>query len=173
MATHGKDLRFLVLFGFLMGLYYLASTTAVVKDRFFPWYLETSARVCGAIVHIFGYDDMEVKGNALVCKRGSISVERGCDAITPCALFVAAVLASPVPWRAKIPGAAVGCLILMAINLVRIISLFVTRVHWQQAFDIMHLDVWQSLFILFSIVLWALWAAWERGRQRRRRHAPS
>jgi len=51
---------------------------------------------------------------------------------------------------------------------VRIISLFLCAVHWKSAFNIMHLDVWQALFIFLAILFWALWAAWAVKRQRRR-----
>ena len=84
-----------------MAMYYAASTTHVVKDRFFPWYLGWSARTTGTVLHAMGYTEVEVEGNAVVSRRGqrrgAISVERGCDAVQPSALFVSAVLASPVP----------------------------------------------------------------------------
>ncbi len=169
LATHGRDLRFLVLFGILMGAYYFLSTTTAMKDQFFPWYLEATAKVSGAAVHLFGYDEMVIRGNALIEPRGSISVERGCDAIAPTALFVATVLASPVPLMSRFSAAMGGCLLLMVINVVRIISLFLTRVHWKSAFDVMHLDVWQSAFILLAIVLWMVWATWESRRRKKRK----
>ncbi len=165
MQTHGRDLRFLVLFGFFMAVYYFCSTTETMKDRFIPWYLELNAQASGAVVHVFGFDTMTIKGNAMVSPGGSISVERGCDALTPCALFVSAVLASPVPLGSRLLAASAGGLLLLVINLLRIISLFLTRVYWMEAFDIMHLEVWQALFIFLAILFWWLWAAWESKRR--------
>lgn len=104
-------------------------------------------------------------------EKRSVSVERGCDALAPSALFVSAVLASPVSIRSRLIAALGGTLLLMVINLVRIISLYLTRIHWPKAFDVMHLDVWQSLFIFLAILLWAVWATWERSRARKKRHA--
>lgn len=153
-----------------MGLYYAASTTSPVKNRFFPWYLRLSAQASGMALQSFGYHGVSVRGNSLVAPRGAVSVERGCDAVEPCALFASAVLASPVSLWAKVPAAAIGCVFLMIINLVRIMSLLLTAAHWKAAFDIMHLDVWQSVFIFLAILFWALWASWET-RRRTRRHA--
>ena len=129
--------------------------------------------MCGAALHLVGYEDMNVRGNALWSPRGAVSVERGCDAMDPCALFVSAVLASPVALSSRLPAALLGAVLLMIINLLRIVSLFLTAVHWRPAFDIMHLDVWQSLFIFLAILFWAVWASWERHRRRRTRHAPA
>ena len=173
LATHGRDLRFLLIFGVLMGVYFLATTTSTVKDRFIPWYLETSARACGGVLNLCGDTTVRVEGNAMISTQGrrSVSVERGCDALAPSALFVSAVLASPVALSSRLLAAGVGTLLLLVINLFRIISLYLTRVHWPQAFDVMHLDVWQSLFIFLAILFWAVWATWERRRVLRKRHA--
>lgn len=172
--THGRDLKFLTVFAVLMGLYYSVSTMSWAQDWFFPWYLLKNAEAAGAVVHAFGYDDVDVQGRALASPRGSISVERGCDAVEPAALFVSAVLASPVPLLSRLTAAVLGTFLLMLVNLVRIISLFLTNIHWKKAFDIMHLDVWQAAFILLAILLWAFWASWVmRRRTRRKKHASS
>lgn len=173
MRTHGRDLKFLVVFGVLMSAYYLATTSDRVENEFFPWYLQKNAELSGWVVHRFGYDDMEVRGRALVSDRGSISVERGCDAAAPIALFVSAVLASPAPFLSRLSAAAVGTLLLLIINQIRIISLFLTNVYWKKAFDIMHLDVWQAAFILLAILLWALWAASVARQRKMRRDVPA
>ena len=165
--THGRDLKFLAIFAVLMGLYYLASTTSWTQDRFFPWYLLKNAEVSGAVVHAFGYEDMDLRGNALVSPRGSISVGRGCYAIEPAALFVSAVLASPARFWSRLSAALIGTVLLMVVNLIRIITLFLTNIHWKKAFDIMHLDVWQAAFILLAILLWAFWASWATGKRTR------
>ena len=160
METHGRDLRFLLIFAVLMGIYYAATTTAAVKERFFPWYLTLNADASVVVLHGAGIDYVKRVHHGLNSDRGSIAVERGCDAVEPTALFVSAVLASPVPWLSKIPAVFVGTLILAVVNIVRIVSLFLSAVYWRAAFDILHLDVWQAAFILLAILLWALWASW-------------
>jgi len=160
MDTHGRDLRFLVIFAVLMGIYYAATTTAAVKERFFPWYLTLNADASVVVLHGVGIDYVQRIHHGLNSPRGSINVERGCDAVEPTALFVAAVLASPVPWLSKLPAVLVGTLILAIVNVVRIVSLFLSAVYWRKAFDILHLDVWQAAFILLAILMWALWASW-------------
>lgn len=151
-----------------MCVYYIATTTVAMKERFFPWYLRFNADVSVGTLHAFGYDEVSRSGNYLKSPRGSVSVERGCDAAEPTALFVAAVLASPVGLLSKLPAVLVGALILAVVNIVRIVSLFLSAAHWRAAFDILHLDVWQAAFILLALLMWLLWAAWATKRQKRR-----
>lgn len=172
METHGRDLRFLGLFVLFMVIYYFISTTSTMKDRFFPWYLEANARASVAVLNAFGYPDLTRKEKTVSSPKGSITVARGCDAMEPAALFISAVLASPVSWSSRILAAILGTALLLTINLVRIISLFLCAAHWRAAFDIMHLDVWQALFIFLAIFLWAIWAAWAVKRHRRK-HVPA
>jgi exosortase/archaeosortase family protein len=167
MSTHGRDLRFLIIFGLLMLGYYFLTTTYVVDQRFVPWYLKATTQAAGGTLHAVGYDAVSVEGNDLVGKKGRITVERGCDAIAPTALFVSAVIASPAAIGSKAVAVLAGVSILMLVNLVRIITLFLTAVHWPAAFDVMHLDVWQAAFIFLAIVLWALWASWAARRRAR------
>ena len=173
-ATHGRDLRFLAVFGVLMGIYYWGTTTEAVDKGFFPWYLVKTTSASADVLNLFGYDDVTAEGTNLVGSVGSvgsISVARGCDAVAPTALFVSAVLASPASIGSKLLAVVCGTLILMVVNLIRIVTLFLTAVYWPRIFDAMHLDVWQAVFIFLAILLWALWASWASRRRKRRSHA--
>jgi exosortase/archaeosortase family protein len=171
LETHGRDLRFLVLFVLFMGIYWVISTTSTVADRFIPWYLDANAGATVSVLSAVGYPDISRNGSSVSCPKGSVTVARGCDAMDPAALFISAVLASPVPWSARLLAAVAGTALLLAINLFRIISLFLCAVHWKSAFDVMHLDVWQGAFIFLAIFLWAGWASWIAKRNLRQAHA--
>jgi exosortase/archaeosortase family protein len=84
----------------------------------------------------------------------SISIARGCDAIEAMALFASALLAFPARWRPKLIGLLGGIVALFLLNIIRIVTLFLTGVYFPKAFEIMHLDVWQALFLLFAVGLW-------------------
>lgn len=172
--THGRDLRFLMIFAVLMGFYYLISTTQLLEKRFFPWYLKTTTTISGAVLHMGG-SKVTIDGNTLIDpdpeQHALVTVERGCDAIAPTALFISAVIASPAPWVTKFPAILGGTFILMVVNIIRVVTLYLTRVYWLKAFDIMHLDVWQAVFIFLSILLWAFWAARTTKRMKRQHDA--
>ena len=150
-------LRFVVLFVVFMCAFQLIMIIPYVKDTIFPAYLRINAQASGAFIGLFE-DSVRVNGHSISSPRSSLSIERGCDAIEPSALFVAGVLAFPAAIAAKIPGMLLGTVCLMVLNLVRIISLFYIRIHFPSVFEIMHVDVWQTLFVLVAILFWILWA---------------
>jgi exosortase/archaeosortase family protein len=159
VRANWSDLRFLFVFGLCLGLYFLSTLTAPMKDGFFPAYLRWNARVSGVLLRTLG-EDVSVRERTIISPKGpSIDIERGCDAVEPSALFVAAVLASPVPIFSRLGAAIVGTFLLMLLNLVRVVSLFLVRLYFPKAFETMHLDVWQAIFIILAILLWAGWAS--------------
>ena len=151
-------LRFVLLFGLFLGLFELVFVLPVVKNQLFPAYLRWNAVASGALLGIFE-DSVVTHGNS-IAGRYSLTIERGCDALDPSALFLAGVLAFPSALMAKLPGMFFGTLCLMALNLVRIASLYYIGVYIPSWFHIMHVDVWQAAFILIAIVFWVLWALW-------------
>lgn len=151
--------RFVALFGLYMALFWAAGATTVVKDHVFPPYLRFNALVSGWILGLFEKNILVYEQS--ISGRFALTIERGCDAIEPSALFLAGVLAFPAPRARKVPGMLIGTLCLMAINLVRIISLYYCGVYFShRTFEIMHVNVWQTLFIVLAILFWVLWAVW-------------
>ncbi|MFQ5413310.1 MAG: exosortase H [Phycisphaerae bacterium] len=151
--------RFLVGSVIVMSVLQVALATGFVKHRAIPAYQRLCASMSAGVIGLFG-EDITANGPALASPRFSVNIKKGCDAIQPTALLVAAVLASPVPLRRRLWGASVGTLFLAAMNLVRVISLFYIGIYWPNAFDMMHFEVWQAVFIFLAIAAWGLWAFW-------------
>ncbi|MCP4590789.1 MAG: hypothetical protein GY842_08590 [bacterium] len=150
-------LRFVVVFGLVLGLFHAAFFAHLTGAPLFDRYLAANAEVAGMILRAVGYDTT-VEDNVISGRGASITIIRGCDALQPIALFVAAVVALPAGFRTKPPGVALGVLALLALNMLRIVSLYYCRLNHPRAFDIMHYDVWQAVFILAAILLWVVWA---------------
>ncbi len=151
-------LRFVLMFMVLMGLYYASTATDFIKNSAFPAYLRLNAQVSASVLSVFE-DSVQASGQA-IHGRFPLTIERGCDAIEPSALFIAGVLAFPVGLRLKIPGMLIGTLCLAFINIFRIVSLYYVGVYIPKWFQIMHVDVWQAVFIFIAIVFWFFWALW-------------
>ncbi|MCH8146749.1 MAG: exosortase H [Planctomycetes bacterium] len=163
--------RFVVMLLLILGFFELLLLTDLVKKKASPPYLEFHAWMSGTVLSWLG-EDAHVSGSVVHSNRFSVNIKKGCDALQPCALFIAAVLASPVVFKPKIPGLVLGLLFLMLMNLVRVVSLFYVGIYFDQSvFDIMHHDVWQATFIFLAIVAWAIWALWAVKETVRARHA--
>jgi exosortase H (IPTLxxWG-CTERM-specific) len=142
-----------------MGLFYACEMTPFFMDEVFPRYLDVNARVSGIMLNALSHE-VTVKGRSIASSRFSVDIRHGCDAIYPSALLLSAVLASPVSFRMKIPGMVAGVVLLMAMNLVRIVSLFYAGVYFPGVFQAMHLEIWPFIFILLALLFWLMWARW-------------
>jgi exosortase/archaeosortase family protein len=72
-------------------------------------------------------------------------------------LYAAAILAFPAPLRRKVSGLVLGVVALGVLNLIRIASLILTGVYAPNAFNWLHLEAWQPLFIAVGVTFWVLW----------------
>jgi exosortase H (IPTLxxWG-CTERM-specific) len=87
----------------------------------------------------------------------SIRVMDTCNASNVTVLLWAAILAFPAPWTAKGKGLAGGTVAIHVLNLLRIVSLFYLGQVSEKWFEIAHLYVWESLIVLFTLVIFWFW----------------
>jgi exosortase/archaeosortase family protein len=73
-------------------------------------------------------------------------------------IFASAVLAFPAPWRARGIGLLLGSAAIQAINLVRVVALYLTGAYAPSWFDDAHTVIWQTVVILCGVLLWVFWA---------------
>lgn len=156
--------EFVGFFVIFMASFYYISTRSIVDKRVIPNYMRFNARASAAVLNLLG-EGASVHGTSVSSPRYSVDIRHGCDAIEPSALFIAAVLAFPSTLRSKLPGLVAGTVVLALINLVRIVSLFYTGIYFPRAFEVVHVDVWQPIFILLALTLWVIWALWATRRQ--------
>ena len=136
----------------------------LIGEYFLPWNLALHAELSGSVLSALGHD-ITVTGRSVMSPRFSMQIVRGCDALEPTALFLSACLAFPVArFRQKLLGMALGILCLEVTNVVRMVTLFFVGVHWPQNFEMMHLEVWQAVFIALAVAYWAIWAIWASRR---------
>ena len=150
---------FLLGFVVLIILFYVFWTSYFYKHQIEPQLLSLYAKISGFLLTLSGIET-RTTGEALCSATFSFSVVRGCDGIEAMALFVSALLVFPAKWLHKLKGLIFGVAILFAINLLRIISLFLTGIYFPKAFEFMHVEFWQVFFILLAIGLWLFWIKW-------------
>lgn len=141
---------------FYFGLFFFMQSAA------YQAFLALNARASALLISIFQSDlrvqDSIIATGAAAPRQFTVQVAEGCDPLQPIAIFAAAVLAMPVGWKRRIVGLLVGVAALLALNLVRIASLFLIGAADPDLFEIMHLDVWQAGFVLIAFLLWSVWA---------------
>jgi len=142
-----------------MGVFYGISATACFREHLFPFWLKWNASLAAAALRNLGENALAAGPDIISTEtQVALAIRRGCDAVEPIAFFITAVAAFPAAWRLKLVGMAIGAAGLIALNFIRIISLFLIRVHYPGAFEIAHVEVWQMAFVLAAMAIWLAWA---------------
>jgi exosortase/archaeosortase family protein len=140
---------------FYMILFYAIWLSDWYNQHIHPHLLHGYAWLSGIILNWFGYE-VTVSNELITSSNQSLSIARGCDGIEAVALFTAVMLAFPNPLKFKLIHLFKGILFLIALNLMRIISLFMVVTSHPKVFDLMHTVVWQIIFIISALCLWIL-----------------
>lgn len=86
-----------------------------------------------------------------------VAIMPGCNGVEACIILIAAMVAFPAPWWAKLIGLGIGILAVQAVNLLRIISLFYLGQWNREVFEFAHLYLWQALIMVDVLMVWLLW----------------
>lgn len=152
-----RELTFLILFVVLLGGSFTLISLNWVNDHVIEPFTGGIAKVSGATLDLLG-QDVRMQGTIIRGKRFAVNIRNGCNGVEAMLIFLAAVLAFPAPWRARLLGLALGMVAIQAVNLVRVVALYLTGAYFPSWFDASHTVVWQTVVILFSVLLWILWA---------------
>ncbi len=149
----------LLKFAVCVVLFYIFFATEAYNVYVFEPVVRANAVLASHALNLFGFTTTAT-GTVISGNGFSVSISVGCDGIEPTFLFITAVLIFPMLWSKKIIGIIAGTFFLMSLNLIRIISLFWAGIYNQRLFDILHVEVWQFLFIVAALFTWLVWAQW-------------
>jgi exosortase H (IPTLxxWG-CTERM-specific) len=152
-----REITFLVLFVVLLGGSFTLISVNWVNDHVIEPFTAAIARVSGAALNLCG-QHVAMHGTIIQGPRFAVNIRNGCNGVEAMLIFLSAVLAFPAPWRWRLAGLVLGSVAIQVINLVRVVSLYLTGVYFPRIFDASHTVIWQSVVILFGVLLWVLWA---------------
>ncbi|MGH9360736.1 MAG: exosortase H, partial [Thermoanaerobaculia bacterium] len=151
------ELRFLAVFLVLLAGGYTLPSLNRVNDRAVEPFTAGVARVSGATLGLLG-QEVRMEGTVIRGPRFAVNIRNGCNGLETLLIFGAAVVAFPASWRARLAGLAAGAALIQLVNLVRVVALYLTGAYLPRLFDASHTVVWQTLVILFGVLLWVGWA---------------
>ena len=155
--SHKQEISFLVIFIVILGGGFTLLALNSVNDHVIEPFTAGVAKTSGITLNLIG-QDIEMEGTVIRNKRFAVNVRNGCNGVETMIIFLAAVLAFPASWKARGVGLALGLVAIQAINLVRVVALFMTGAYFPKFFDSSHTVVWQTVVILFGVLLWVFWA---------------
>ena len=103
--------------------------------------------------------NVHVSGTCIAGHGLAVDIRYGCNAVYEIMIFSAAVVGYPLKIKDRMNGVVLGAVFIYALNLLRVIGLFLTGVYFPEVFEVLHEHIAQSLFIFFLVVSWFFWVA--------------
>jgi exosortase H (IPTLxxWG-CTERM-specific) len=148
--------RFLAIYAAVLTCGFLVLAWRPVNDHVVNPYTTFVADEAKVVLNAFG-EHAAVRQQVLSSPRFSVAIYNGCNGLEAILIFVSGVVAFPAPWGRKALGIALGFAAIQIFNVVRVVSLFYIGALKPRWFSASHTFVWQSLVILFGVVLWLVW----------------
>jgi len=153
----GNPVLFFVLkFAGLLVLFYFILHSSFFREYFFDKLIGVNAFLASKFLNLFG-QATSFSGGTISSGVHSVSIKQGCDALEPMAMFAAGIISFPASTRTKLKGLLYGILFLFSVNVLRIVSLFIVNRYRPSWFELMHVEIWQALFIILAISCWIFW----------------
>jgi exosortase H (IPTLxxWG-CTERM-specific) len=148
--------RFVVRYVAALGVAFVLIALKPVNDHVVNPYTTFVAHEARIALNLMG-EGAVVRGQVLSSPRFSVVIFNGCNGLEAILIFVCGVLAFPSRWADRLLGIAVGFLAIQVVNVIRVVSLFYVGVFKPEWFATSHVFVWQSIVIVFAVVLWLIW----------------
>jgi exosortase family protein XrtM len=160
LFLRAKELRFALIFlllFFVMQFAYSASRGSLAEHLVIDF---ATVQPSVAAINLIAPDaGAQAKGNRIVSPHGSLSVLNGCEGTETVFLLLAAIIAFKAPGLHKLKGAALGTLVVYALNQGRIIALFFAAQNDRKWFDLLHGFVAPTLIIVLSVLFFLWWTS--------------
>ena len=111
------------------------------------------AVVTAAVARATGLEAHEIAG-AVAGPGFALEIVDACNGLDAALVFVAGVLALPLPWRRRLGAVAAGVPLLLALNVMRLAGLYWIGLAHPAWIEAAHLYAGQALMILASLLLW-------------------
>lgn len=142
----------------LYALAYHAWDATSLGGKLLLAYLEAVAQVSAASLRLMGEKVTLV--DTTVSGRFAYVVVVDCAALDVQALFAAAVLAFPSPWRTRLAGLVCGMAAIFSINITRLIVLYYAGASSLDLFNTLHEEVFVLVIVALVCGLFLGWARW-------------
>lgn len=151
------EARFLITFLVVLAASFAFLAWTPVNDHVVEPFTGGIAKASGAVLRGLG-QNVTRSGTMLRSPRFAVNIKNGCNGVEAMVILLAAIVAFPAPWKARLLGLLAGAAAIQVVNLVRVVALFLTGAYLPRFFDTSHTVVWQTLVILAAVLIWILWA---------------
>ena len=154
-----KNLRFTVAMAAFVVFTLIAYREEVLGVLLAPLTLLTAQTTTG-LLHWWGMEAARTATTISHPSGFSYEIYYRCTGFLPTAFLATAILSCRGRAFSKILGLAVGIPLLLALNLARLVHLYLLGVHQRDVFDVAHRVVWETIMVLAVATLWLVWLRW-------------
>jgi exosortase H (IPTLxxWG-CTERM-specific) len=150
--------RFITLFIVILVALFTIELLNPVQEHVIVPFTSLLARISAAMILPFD-SSVIAYGKVLQFKDTgfAVSIEAGCNGVEATIVLIAAVIAFPASWRARIAAIILGFLAIQVMNLARIISLFYLGNWNMEFFEWIHLYLWPALIMLDVLIVFIIY----------------
>lgn len=156
-ARYRHELTFVGVFMAILAIGFTVISLQPVNDNVIVPFTGGVAKASGWTLASLG-QGTEMQGTVIRNDKFAVNIKNGCNGVETMIIFLAAVLAFPAPWKARLAGLALGIVAIQLVNLIRVVALFFTGAYFPEFFDSSHTVVWQTLVIGSGVLLFIFWA---------------
>ena len=149
--------KFLLRFALLLVLFEVPLLLQPVDQHVVRPLSALIASTSGGVLGAF-HEHVNVKGTIIAAPCFSVDIQNGCNGLETLLFLVAAVLAFPATWRQRVIAAVVGTILIQAVNLIRVVTLYWIGCHRPQWFASFHLAIWQTIVFATAVIFFAAWS---------------
>jgi exosortase H (IPTLxxWG-CTERM-specific) len=158
MPLAPRQTRFLITFALLLTAFYAIVTLDTVDTHVVVPFTRALTAVSGALLNAIG-QHVNVIGTVIAGPQFAVDVRGGCNGLEAVVFVAAAMLSFAAPWRTRIAGAIAAALILEAINVIRVASLYLIGLYHRSLFETFHLAIWQTVMFAIAVLLFVIWVS--------------
>lgn len=155
--AYRQEIQFLVVFMLILGSGFTLLSLNSVNNNVIEPFTAGVAKASGFCLQLID-PSVTMRGTEIHNPKFAVNIKNGCNGVEAMIIFLAAVLAFPATWKARAIGLVGGIIAIQIVNLIRVVALFLTGVHFRSFFDQSHTVVWQTVVILCGVLLWIFWA---------------
>jgi exosortase/archaeosortase family protein len=156
-------LRFVITYLLLMSAFFLATTLQPIKNIFDlnGLYTQSVVIISAKLANMLGIP-AQYHGSIIILPSVSLDVQFGCNGLEAVMIYSVAVLAYPSGLVKKLLGIIAGFVILQAVNIIRIVFLIYSSMHFKKLFEFIHIYLAQGVMIALSLGIFFLYLNYTR-----------
>ena len=143
----------------IVGLVLLFSISSIENSL-----INFTAKSTNTLLNLFGIRS-SLRGNTIILLSGTqakLQIIPDCTGIYPFIIMVGFIFAYPAKLKNKLLGILFGGVLSLVVNYARLITLITVAEKSYDAFQYLHIFIWQTTFIILVIFYFLWWINWSK-----------